>query len=146
MWYDNDRCVHLCHKDAMGERGRYPLYQSIWVQSIVQSLQYVAWTYHFVFKAHRMAASKGMQHIKLICEKIQHTKSFSSEKPRRFGALNLFVNQFDVLNPFALGHPRSFKYDMGSSGNILEALTGGLHSDGSIRCISSMFHHSILMT
>ena len=118
MWYDNDWCVHLCHKDAMGERGRYPLYWSIRAQSIVQSLRYVAWTYHIIFKAYKMAASEGIQCIELICENIQRTKSFSSEKPRRLGAPNLFVNRFDWSDPLAHGHPESIEYEMLSSGNI----------------------------
>ena len=128
MWYDNDRCVHLCHKDAMGEHGKYPLYRSIQAQSIVQCLQYVAWTYHIIFKAYKMVASKGIQCIESICEKIRcaesickkiwRAESFSLEKPRRFGAPNLFVNRFDWSDPLAHGHPESIKYEMLSSGNI----------------------------
>jgi len=42
-----------------------------------------------------MATSAGFQRIESICEKIQRAESFSSEKPRRFSAPNLFVNRFD---------------------------------------------------
>ena len=64
-----------------------------------------------------MAASEGIQHIESICEKIQHTESFSSEKPRRFGVPNLVVNRFDWSDPLAHGHPESIKYAILSSGN-----------------------------
>jgi hypothetical protein len=54
-----------------------------------------------------MTAGDGIQLIESICEKIQRAESFDSEKPRRFGTLNLFANLFDVMNPFAHGHPKS---------------------------------------
>ena len=55
-------------------------------------------------------------------------KGFNAQNrfTKRFGAPNLFANQFDVLYPVTCCYPISFKYEMVSSGNILEALCGGL--------------------
>ena len=73
-----------------------------------------------------MPTSKGIQRTESIYEKIQRTKSFGSEKPQRFGRPNLFANRFNVLYSIARCLPVNFKYKMVNSGNILEALWGGL--------------------
>jgi hypothetical protein len=54
-----------------------------------------------------MTANEGIYRIESICEKIRRAESFGSEKPRRFGAPNLFSNPFDAMNPFVQGHPMS---------------------------------------
>ena len=65
---------------------------------------------------------------------------------KRFGAPNLFANRFfDVLYPIARYYPLGFKCKIVGPGNILDALDNGLRLDRLIKCIYSMFPHSILM-
>ena len=73
-----------------------------------------------------MPASEGIRCTELIYEKIRRTESPRFFRAKRFGTPNLFANRFDVLYPVARCYPISFKYEMVSSGNILEALCGGL--------------------
>ena len=73
-----------------------------------------------------MPASEGIRHTESIYEKIRRAESPRFFRAKRFSTLNLFANRFDVLYAIARCYLISFKYKMVCSGNILEALCGGL--------------------
>src|ERR1700722_16628364 len=100
----------------------------------------IASIHHFIFNAHRMPASEGIQCTESIYEKIWRAESPRFFRANRFSAPNLFANRFDVLYPIASWYLISFKSKIECSGNILEGLCGGF----ALKWIDSVYIFHVL--
>ena len=70
-----------------------------------------------LFRASGMLPELTISYLKLIRWRQAKVFNALNRFAKRFGAPNLFVNQFDWSDPLAHGHPESIKYAILTSGN-----------------------------